>query len=81
MSTKANINTIKVGDWVQADEGFTCLKKGDIREVRAYGNDGFYIECGENHRGQHLLDGQLAFDGSGDLVGLTVVKEAPSPRP
>lgn len=73
----AHRSTIKAGDRVRADGGFTCLKEGSIhtvlsttRDLSAAANPPFeslFIECDD---GKHMLDGQLDFDGDGALVGL-----------
>lgn len=75
----AHSNTVKAGDKLRCDGGFTCLAEGDVREVKAsdemlehcteeYKADPFaklYIECSD---GTHRLDGQVGDDG--ELVGL-----------
>lgn len=76
----AHSTTVKVGDKLRCDGGFTCLAKGDVREVKRndgsladthdpeYAKDPFarlYIDCAD---GTHTLDGQVGDDG--ELVGL-----------
>jgi hypothetical protein len=75
----AHRDSIKVGDVLECDDGFTCIRPGDHKIVKAfegelkhhdpeYAKDPFarlYIECSD---GTHSLDGQVGEDG--ELVGL-----------
>jgi hypothetical protein len=69
----------KPGDVLEADGGFTCMKKGTRRIVQRAA-DGLYIICSH---GRHGLAGQLS-DDSTHYVGLYPVSrsqpstEAPS---
>lgn len=48
------IAEVKVGDKLVADGGFTCLKEGEVVEVKKDGL-GLYVDCTYFH---HYLDGQ-----------------------
>ena len=75
----AHSSTIKAGDRVRVDAGFTCMKEGSVKVVRSTINrrslgaaancpfETLYVECGD---GRHMLDGQLSWDGDGALIGL-----------
>jgi hypothetical protein len=58
------IETVKPGDTLIADGGFTCLKDGQHCQVKVDA-DGLYVECTE---GRHGLDGQL--NEKDEVVGL-----------
>lgn len=60
------LSDVKVGDTLIADAGFTCMKPGP--KTVAADADGLFVLCDE---GRHGLDGQLALDGSGRLVGFS----------
>jgi hypothetical protein len=79
MSVWANTKTIKAGDWVRVDGGFKhtacCLAEGTERIVEESEGGELYIRCAAGH---HYLHGQLADDGSGDLVGLYPVSDEPT---
>ena len=62
------LSELRVGDRLTADASFTCMKAGDVRDVKYHENGGLYIECSH---GRHYLEAQAIHDGS--LVGLTVV--------
>jgi hypothetical protein len=61
-----HISQIKPGDTLIADDGFDCLDTGQSVVVQDDG-DGLFVPC---RCGRHGLDGQLDFDGNGNLVGL-----------
>ena len=73
----AHRDTIRVGDRVRPDGGFTCMKEGSLKIVRSTVNrrslgaaanipfESLFVECG---CGKHFLDGQLGKDG--EIVGL-----------
>lgn len=67
--TWAHSETVKAGDKLTTDDGFTCIKEGTVVTVLSdqyrEGLSGLYVECEE---GEHFLDGQLGKDG--ELVGL-----------
>lgn len=67
----AKYENLKVGDVLQADDGFTCLEEG-AKVVVAYSreDDGFYVPCS---CGRHYLMGQVDDTRSGEVVGLTKV--------
>lgn len=76
----ATLSTLKPGDILEADGGFTCLKEGEVCEVKldskeAYENKsaaaGLYIECSA---GEHFLCGQ-ADDGE-HCIGLYKLEKA-----
>jgi hypothetical protein len=55
------------GDRLVADGGFTCMSKGDVKEVKRDAAEGFYVDCAD---GKHFLDGQVDDWGTGHLIGL-----------
>jgi hypothetical protein len=57
------------GDKVEVDAGFTCMKPGDLKEVKCgHNQDDFYIECSEE---RHYLGGQLDYrDNTDALIGI-----------
>lgn len=65
----AHSDTVKEGDRLICDGGFTCLHEHSTSVVKAdhtkIGIEALYIECAD---GQHFLDGQIGDDG--ELVGL-----------
>ena len=72
-------STVKVGDVLECDGDFTCMKAGDRKVVKRWDGDmphhdpdylkdpfaRLYIECND---GKHFLDGQEA--DTGELTGL-----------
>jgi len=64
---QANINSIKPGDEVILDNGFTCMRAGKAL-VKSDG-DRLFISCDD---GRHYLDGQIDGD-DGQMVGIYVV--------
>ena len=60
------LNDVRAGDTLVADGGFTCLREGDRRVVKAAPNGRLFIECDAS---RHDLVGQLDHDGA--LVGLS----------
>ena len=78
----AAADVVKVGDVLECDGGFTCMKADDRKVVKAfegelkhctpeYAKDSFarlYIDCAD---GTHTLDGQCE---DGVLIGLYPVK-------
>lgn len=59
----ATLSTLKPGDKLQADPGFTCIRANDILTIQGC-EHGLFVPCSE---GKHFLDGQ-ADDGE-HLVG------------
>ena len=71
MTNKLKLSDIKAGDYLIADEGFTCLHKGDVRivisdSVGVQHCADLYVECS---RGKHHLDGQLDYEDQQTIVG------------
>lgn len=64
----AKLKSVKAGDILKTDGGFTCMPDGVLRKVQADADGKLWIRCGD---GKHYLDGQA--DGQGRLVGLTAV--------
>lgn len=62
------LDAVQEGDYLQADDGFTCLDANATYKVQQRTSGRLYIQCKE---GIHYLDGQTDF--SGNLVGLTKV--------
>ena len=62
----ATVAKTKEGSKVEVDGDFTCIRKGEVREVHTHKDGGLYIQCAE---GTHLLDGQLSEDKT-HYVGL-----------
>lgn len=68
----AKLSEVKVGDILEADSGFTCLKDGAQLKIKSDGGD-LYVDCSgaedddpeEKHK--HFIEGQ-ADDGE-HLVG------------
>lgn len=75
----AHSKTVKAGDKLQCDGGFTCLGDGEVVTVHHHAGDlpnhdpeylkepiaRLYIPCKD---GKHFIDGQIGDDG--ELVGL-----------
>lgn len=66
----AKLPEIKVGDVLEADDGFTCLAKGDQCPVEQDG-DGLFVKCSD---GTHHLSGQA--DDGVHVAGFYPVKPA-----
>jgi hypothetical protein len=64
----AKLKSVKAGDILKTDGGFTCMPAGVLRKVHADADGKLWIRCSD---GKHYLDGQA--DGQGCLVGLTAV--------
>lgn len=64
----AELKSVKAGDILKTDGGFTCMPEGVLRKVQADGEGNLYISCDD---GEHYLDGQA--DARGHLTGLTKV--------
>jgi hypothetical protein len=78
----AHSSTVKAGDVLECDGGFTCMCEGDKKVVKElplplkhcsaeYAKDPFarlYVDCTD---GTHTLDGQIGEHG--ELVGLYAV--------
>lgn len=65
----AHRDTIKEGDMVRADAGFTCIPDGAVLTVRRdRTHEGFAGLCISCEDGNHWLSSQLGDDG--ELVGL-----------
>lgn len=57
----ARLIDLRIGDWVQVDDGFDCMEPNGIREVEESKTGmGACIRCTQ---GMHNLIGQLAADG------------------
>jgi hypothetical protein len=54
------LEDLKHGDKLVADDGFTCLKDGEVCPVFGEGTD-LFVHCSH---GTHYLDGQLQEDGT-----------------
>jgi len=63
----AKLSQLKVGDKVQVDDGFTCLKPNSIKTVRVANGQGLHICCKAGH---HMLEGQLDEDDNDTLIGI-----------
>jgi hypothetical protein len=61
-----NMKDVKSDDVLIADNGFTCVKPGPVKICEDEHGLFFSCECGK-----HYIDGQLDFDGSDQLVGLS----------
>ena len=67
----ANLQTVEAGDFLVADDGFTCIEAGIRQRVRAAKNLGkgtgrLYVNC-SCEGGRHFLYGQA--DEHGELIG------------
>ena len=69
MCNGTKLDDLNSGDTVSVT-GLTCLTDGSERVVLVDDKGSKFIKCAH---GQHHLDGQLAFDGSGTLVGVAKV--------
>lgn len=67
----ASVATTKVGDMLETDGGFTCMKEG-VRRVVQGGKEraNLYIKCRSS---KHYLNGQLSDDAT-HYVGLYKVR-------
>ena len=64
----AHCNFINVGDKLEMDDCFTCMSKGEIKEV-FHDENGFYVKCnGEGESSEHYLEGQE--NEAGYLIGM-----------
>jgi hypothetical protein len=61
--SRKNVKTIKAGQKLKADSGFTCIPPNAIRTIFSWDNE-FYVCC---KHGKHFLNGQT--DNFGNLVG------------
>lgn len=63
----AQLSTLRAGNTIQVDAGFTCLRPHSVRRVlrEGKGKQGLYIKC---KSGKHFLCGQ-ADDGE-NLIGI-----------
>lgn len=69
----SKLEDLKPGDKLKADGGFTCLKEGDIREVKLHECGSLYVDCADG--GKHFLEGQLDYKtDSGEVIGFELVK-------
>lgn len=57
-------DSVKVGDVLVTDGGFTCMGDGERKTVKSCAH-GLYIDCAE---GNHSLAGQIG--DHGELLGL-----------
>lgn len=85
----AHSGSVKEGDVLTCDGGFTCMAEGDRKVVKRregpmkgysanYAKDPFarlYVDCKD---GTHMLDGQVGNDG--ELVGFYPGKPQESPH-
>lgn len=62
---KLRFDDVKAGDFLVADDGFTCIADGAVLEVQQEPDGTLWVPCAT---GQHGLDGQE--DEDGILVGL-----------
>ena len=61
--------SIKLGDHLVVDSGFTCIKDGEVLEVLQDKDNGeLYVTCAV---GRHFLKGQE--DAHGMLIGFTLL--------
>lgn len=72
----AHINSIKTGDKLEVDDGFTCMTKGDIKEI-FHDESGFYVKCNgsednKDKEAEHYLHGQQ--NDAGYLTGMYKVE-------
>lgn len=67
----AKLSQLKAGDWIKADDGFTCIKHGAILQVRCDSDGDLFVPC---RSGGHSLSGQ-ADDGE-HIIGFYSVKVA-----
>lgn len=65
----ANEATLKAGDYVKTDDGFTCMREGEVKEVHANTEGELFVCCAD---GEHHLCGQLGYtpETKGAYVGL-----------
>lgn len=63
----AKLSTLKPGDKVRTDGGFTCGMNNKELEVKKNSTGGLYVDCDE---GMHGLDGQLSEEDHDHLVGM-----------
>ena len=64
----AKLSELKPGMFVQVDCDFDCIEAWATREVKCSPDFELYIDC---ESGQHLLEGQLDFEGDNDsLIGI-----------
>jgi hypothetical protein len=63
----ASVHEVKEGSILVADDGFTCLRNGEVLTVQK-DEEGLYVPCCD---GQHYIDGQISDDGK-TYVGLTL---------
>lgn len=73
----ARVDTSKVGDWVETDNGFTCLGDAVRRQVKSSDDDKLYIDCDD---GQHFLAGQWTQSVDGDFYVGLYPTDAPADR-
>jgi len=79
MRTRLEFASIKPGDTLVADDGFTCIHPGKELKVLQDGNRLFVHCCGgdfdtiydTNYHSIHFLDGQKDFDNPDLIVGFT----------
>lgn len=64
MKPFAKMADVKAGDKLVADGGFTCLREGQVCEVKQDADGLLYVDCDE---GTHHLDGQ---EKDGEVNGL-----------
>jgi len=51
----ASVKTLKAGDYVTVDDGFTCMRAGTRKRVHSDEKGSLYVKCRDGH---HHLDGQ-----------------------
>lgn len=67
----AKLSELKVGDKVEVDGNFDCMRKGEIKEIKKYRDGSLIIDC--NSKNGHWLEGQKD-EGSDSLIGIYKVE-------
>lgn len=80
----ARVNSLKAGDLVELDGGFTCNLEGTRRKV-LLDEGGLFIRCAGSYecdeapktfREKHYLDGQIGYtpETEGEYVGVYLIR-------